>query len=552
MPTPSRPPLIGRLLFAVSRFTWRWAFRAVLLVALLGFAVTAGFAAYAVLMLSPVDPWHTTHLDGEFEAGDEHGLDFAGYQRLEATLFDNQRRVVADMPTGAPYYVGSRYDPNGPALRLAPQQPFNRSTRRTPPQVRGAALLIHGVSDGPYSMQNLGDVLLAEGFEVTTLRLPGHGTLPSGMVRMHHRDWVAAVHVAARDISARLSPGLPFYIAGYSTGGSLALSYALDRLAPGADPSLRTPSRVLLFSAAIELPPAAALTPILDLFAMLPFGPFEKVNWQSIGPEYDPYKFVSFPINASRQVYNATRHLHTQWLAAERDGRLSRLPSVLAFQSAIDSTTGAHGVTTTVFGRLRDARHRLVLFDVNRHARYDLVRRPATGTLVQQVTAGYADGTRSHTLLLLTNRARDSDEVEVRAYTPGNRDPIVTTPGLSWPTHLFSIGHVAVPFPPDDPIYGYLPGSGANGVPAIGSWTIRGEEGALYLPLGALGRLRANPFWQVVRQQIQSIAADDTHATPHTASRQGPVSAARPAGAADPHTTRRPLATAASRPTGPR
>jgi alpha-beta hydrolase superfamily lysophospholipase len=511
MPQPSSPPRFAtRALFGISRFAWRWTLRAVMLVALLLFAVTGGFAAYAVLMLPDVDPWHTTRLNGEFTEDDERGMDFAGYMAQEAKLFDAEREAIAAMPTDAPYYVGSRYDPNGPALRLAPGQPYNRSSRRTPSQVRGAALLIHGLSDSPYSVQNLGDVLLAQGFEVTILRLPGHGTLPSGMVHMHYDDWAAAMRVAARDISARLPRDLPFYIAGYSTGGSLALSYALDSIAPGADPSLRAPTRVLLFSAAVELVRAAALTRVLDLFAKLPFAAFEKVNWQSIGPEYDPYKFVSFPVNASRQVLVATRHLQRQLTDAEQAGRLTRLPSVVAFQSAVDSTTGTHGVTTTVFGRLKGAQHRLVLFDVNRHQRYDLVRRPASGSLVQQVTRGFADGTRGHTLVLLTNRARDTDEVEVREYAPGQRDPVVAAPGLSWPTHLVSVGHVSVPFPPDDPMYGYAPGSGANGVPSIGSWAVRGEEGAIVLPLGALGRLRANPFWPVIKQELEQIAGADT------------------------------------------
>ena len=135
------------------------------------------------------------------------------------------------------------------------------------------------------------------------------------------------MHVAARDISTRLPQGLPFYIAGYSTGGSLALSYALDRITPGGDPSLRAPTRVLLFSAAVELVRAAALTRVLDLFAKLPFAAFEKVNWQSIGPEYDPYKFVSFPVNASRQVLKATRRLQRQLLDAEQAGRLGHAPA---------------------------------------------------------------------------------------------------------------------------------------------------------------------------------------------------------------------------------
>ena len=67
-----------------------------------------------------------------------------------------------------------------------------------------------------------------------------------------------------------------------------------------------------------------------------------------------------------------------------------------------------------------------------------------------------------------------------------------------------------MPFPPDDPLYGYIPGSGAHGVPSIGSWTLRGEEGAIVIPLGALGRLRANPFWPIVKQELESVTAADT------------------------------------------
>lgn len=505
------PPasLAARLLTAVRRLTWRWSLRLVGVAALLLLAVTGGFAAYAVLMLPDVDPWHTIRLPGEFTAAQEEELDFAGYQAQEATLFAALDRALARMPTDARYYVGSRYDPNGPALKLAPGQPYNRSTRQTPAQPRGAALLLHGLSDAPYSMQALGRVLLARGFEVTILRLPGHGTLPSGMMRMHYRDWVAAMHVAARDISRRLPPDHPFYIAGYSTGGTLALSYALDRLAPAADPSLRRPDRVLLLSAAVELTPAAALTPVLDAFASLPIAALDKVNWQEIEPEYDPYKFNSFPVNASRQVYNATRRLQRQLLDAERAGTLAGLPPITAFQSAVDSTTGTNGIAGLVFGRLPGAQHRLVLFDVNRHGRFDLVRRPESATLVTTLTQAVASGTRKHSLTLVTNRASTTDEVELREYAPGLREPLVTAPGLSWPPFLVSLGHVALPFPPDDPLYGYVPGSGANGIPSMGSWTVRGENGAIVFPLGALARLRANPFWPVIVREVESAVARD-------------------------------------------
>ena len=504
------PHIVTRVARALTHLTWRWTLRAALLAALLLFAVTGGFAAYAVFMLPDVDPWHTIDLDGEFTAGDERGLDFAGYQAMESRLFESARTAVASMPTDAPYYMGSRYDPHGPALRLAPGQPHNRSSRRTPPTVRGAALLVHGLSDSPYSLHAVADVLYEHGFEVTVLRLPGHGTLPSGMVHMEYDDWAAAVRVAARDIGARLPRDLPFYVGGYSTGGALVLSYALERLAPGGDETLRAPDRVLLFSAAIELVPAAALTPILDLFAKLPFDAFQKVNWQTIAPEYDPYKFNSFPVNASRQVYNATRRLQRELLEIEQAGRLAQVPPVTAFQSAVDSTVGTHGLATMVFGRLSGKQHRLVLFDVNRHHRYDLVRRPASGIVVRDVTSGITSGTRQHIFTLVTNRAPETDEVEIREYTPGQTAPGVTPLELAWPPNLVSIGHVSLTFPPDDPIYGFAPGSGANGVPAVGSWTLRGEDGAIVLPLGALARLRANPFWSVVKQQLDAIADEDS------------------------------------------
>ena len=505
----TRPSFPARVATTLTRLTWRWSVRVAGLAVLLLLAVTGGFAAYAVFMLPDVHPWQTIALDGEFTERDERGLDFAGYQAQEARLFDAQAAAVARMPGDAPYYLGSRYDPNGPGLRLAPGQPHNRSSRQTPATVRGAVLLIHGLSDSPYSMHAIGDVLFAQGFEVTTLRLPGHGTLPSGMVRMTFADWAAATRVAARDVSARLPAGLPFYIGGYSTGGTLALSYALDSIAPGAEPGLRAPTRVLLFSAAVELVPAAALSPVLDLFARLPFDTFRKVNWQSVEPEYDPYKFMSFPVNATRQVYRATRHLQQQLVAAAEANRLTQLPPVLAFQSAVDSTVGTHGLTTTVFGRLPGPQHRLVLFDVNRHRRYDLVRQPASGELVRQVTTGMSDGTRQHTLMLVTNRDDASDEVEVRDYAP-RTSPVVSPLSLAWPAGLVSIGHVSLPFPPDDDIYGYAPGSGANGVPAIGSWNLRGEAGAIVLPLGALTRIRANPFWAVIQAQLEQVAGRDT------------------------------------------
>jgi hypothetical protein len=49
---------------------------------------------------------------------------------------------------------------------------------------RLSALLIHGMSDSPYSVRSLAERLHASGASVVGLRVPGHGTAPSGLLRL--------------------------------------------------------------------------------------------------------------------------------------------------------------------------------------------------------------------------------------------------------------------------------------------------------------------------------------------------------------------------------
>jgi hypothetical protein len=84
---------------------------------------------------------------------------------------------------------------------------------------------------------------------------------------------------------------------------------------------------------------------------------------------------------------------------------------------------------------------------------------------------------------------------------------------LDWPAGLVSLGHVALPFPSDGPAYGFVPGSGRDGIPGIGSWLLRGENGAITLSLGSLTRLRSNPSWALIDEDVASLVAQDL-ATP--------------------------------------
>ncbi|HMO48055.1 MAG TPA: alpha/beta fold hydrolase [Rubrivivax sp.] len=510
---------------ALPRRLLRLALRGVALLVALALALALGFTLYAVSALPPLQPWHTELLREEFDAGRDKDLDFAGYLQLEQRLFDEFRRKAdgwardgllqgcagaadarrqQDCAEAGESFRNSRFNAAGWLHRLADGAPFNRTFRLTPQQPVGQALLVHGLTDSPYSMHALAQSLHARGFEVTVLRLPGHGTLPSMMSSMSARDWTAAVRLAARDVASRVQAGQPFYAGGYSSGGTLVLQYALDAL---QDATLRRPDRVLLVSPAIELTRVAMLAEVIDVFSIVPIPVLDKVRWQAVAPEFDPYKFNSFPVNASRQINRATRALQRSLREAESAGRLAQLPPVVAWQSVVDSTVGSDGLVDQVYARLRDPAHRLVMFDLNRMPELDGLTRPAARALIERVERA----PRGYTLDVVTNADAGQPRIAVRRLRPGGpAEQLPTT--LDWPGNLVSLGHVALPFPADDPVYGFVLGSGRDGIPSIGSWLLRGENGAISISLGSLTRLRSNPFWPLIDADVGALVAQDVAA----------------------------------------
>ncbi|MCU0952621.1 MAG: hypothetical protein MUC68_16605 [Burkholderiaceae bacterium] len=198
-------------------------------------------------------------------------------------------------------------------------------------------------------------------------------------------------------------------------------------------------------------------------------------------------------------------------------GRLRELPPVIAWQSLVDATIGARPLVDQLFARLDDPAHRLVLFDVNRHRGLAAVAGDAPRALRERLLAT----PRRWQLTLVRNASDDSLAVQAVDVAPGGASPdaaAMPEPVLRWPADVVSLSHVALPFRPDDPVYGVLPGSGANGLPSLGALALRGEEGALQFPLGSLTRLRSNPFWPLIEQQVQALVQTDL-AQPRAAGR---------------------------------
>ena len=68
---------------------------------------------------------------------------------------------------------------------------------------------------------------------------------------------------------------------------------------------------------------------------------------------------------------------------------------------------------------------------------------------------------------------------------------------------MFSLSHVALPFPPDDPIYGANPDPDkTHPWITLGAISVRGERGLLLFPDSYFMRLRHNPFHSYMSERI--------------------------------------------------
>jgi esterase/lipase len=489
-----------------TRALRRWGERVLVFVPVLALAVVATivlvYAIQARLRLGDLRPWHRLTLDSEFDAGrSDAPKTFAEYRQLEERLFADLRRRLLDDLEAADAHALSRYNPQSAPARLALGTPYNRSFELAPEVVRGGVLLVHGLSDSPYSMRALGEFFRDRGFYVLALRLPGHGTIPAELAGVDWRDWYAAVELAARHVAERAGPDAPLYVGGHSTGGALTTLYCLRSL---GDSSLPRPARLVLVSPAIGITKTAALTRVLAGLSFIPY--FEKSRWIEVMPEYDPYKYNSFPVNAAKQIFLLTRELRSVLEAEGTKGRLEAMPRVLAFQSLIDATVTTSEVMKGLFLRLPERGHELVVFDVNRGEALQGLIAPG---LVEDLEKVRDAPPLPFRITWVANRAPETNEVIAYTREAGTRETVRTELGLRWPRGVLSLGHVALPFPEDDPVYGLAPKPGAGPWYPLGALTVRGEGGALVVPLGNLARLRSNPFFAVMRDRIVKVIEAD-------------------------------------------
>lgn len=348
--------------------------------------------------------------------------------------------------------------------------------------------MLHGLTDSPYSLRRIGELLYSKGFYVVGLRLPGHGTVPGALTLVRWQDWVAARRIGARQVRERIGPERPFIVAGYSNGGALAVKYALDAM---VETDLPVPDRLLLFSPEIGIAPVARISNSHKLFSFLPY--FEKFKWLSIEPEYDPFKYNSFPKNAAQEAWAMSAVVDRQIEEAHDAGRFQNFPDVLTFLSWSDSTVKTSATVNRLYGRLEKEGSELVIFDVNRSHQLISFIPAATDSPLEQLEASID---LPYRLTVITNDTSDSAQIEEKSRAPRSAETESRFLSLAWPSSVYSLAHVAIPFPPNDPVYGTGESeqNSYHGLP-LGALQPRGETRLLTTPLDQLMRLRHNPFF---------------------------------------------------------
>jgi hypothetical protein len=119
------------------------------------------------------------------------------------------------------------------------------------------------------------------------------------------------------------------------------------------------------------------------------------------------------------------------------------------------------------------------------------------------------DGTLPFEISLVTNETPESAAMVVRRKPPFSSVVSATEPlDLSWPNGVISLSHVALPFPPDDPLYGAHPPENRTDL-FLGRQAIQGERGLLRLPADWLLRLRYNPFYPFLKEQVHEWLSEN-------------------------------------------
>jgi hypothetical protein len=175
------------------------------------------------------------------------------------------------------------------------------------------------------------------------------------------------------------------------------------------------------------------------------------------------------------------------------------MPPMLVLKSTVDATVSNDAVVDKLLLQLPPDSHELVVFDINRFAANASLLKKDPGPFTARLIA---DQQLPFAVTLVTNTDWKSRTVTAYSKAPYAAGASRAVPlQQRWPQSVFSLSHVALPFPPDDPLYGQRTSGGGKQI-FLGEQAVQGERGVLQIPGDFLLRLRHNPFYAYQQTRI--------------------------------------------------
>lgn len=202
-----------------------------------------------------------------------------------------------------------------------------------PEQANGfGVLLVHGLLASPAELKAYGEYLVKQGYTVLGIRLKGHGTSPYALRDQSWEDWYGCVQRGFNILKVHCAH---IFVAGFSTGGALALKLAAEQY----------PEIIGVVAVSVPLKfvnPAFMLVPLLH-------GTNKLVGWVSSFEGVKPF-IDSEPEHPAINYRNApVRALYElRMLIAQIDGLLPQIsmPALILYgdEDPIVSAKGAPAI----------------------------------------------------------------------------------------------------------------------------------------------------------------------------------------------------------------
>jgi carboxylesterase len=177
-------------------------------------------------------------------------------------------------------------------------------------------LLLHGITATTAEIRPLAKRLLEEGFTVSGILLPGHGTTPQELSRTHRNEWIKAVEDAYLELKKKCSSVI---VGGESAGAVLALHLASEHTEIKG---------LLLYAPAMRFASSFLRTLFLLIASPIVFSVKKKASSDRDEMPWQGYKV--YPLRTLVQL------LKLQWETKQRLCRIYQ--PILIMQANLDKT----------------------------------------------------------------------------------------------------------------------------------------------------------------------------------------------------------------------